>query len=158
MLARGPGGAAEVVERVVAPSNVGERLGVPPERVVDYLALVGDSSDNIPGVKGVGEKTALELLSAHGDLDTILARAADLPGKRAREALLRHADLARLARELVTIRRDAPVTLELDTLRVRSPDVARLTELFTELEFRSLIPKLDDFSDATDAAPAPAAQ
>ena len=156
LLNPGRGGPAAVEEQWVDPSNAGERLGVPPERVVDYLALVGDSSDNIPGVKGVGEKTALELLNTHGDLDTILARAADLPGKRAREALLQHADLARLSRELVTIRRDAPVQLELDQLRVRSPDVARLTELFTELEFRSLIPKLDAFADAGAATPAPA--
>src|SRR5882672_11347178 len=158
LLNPGRGGPAAVEEQWVDPSNASERLGVPPERVVDYLALVGDSSDNIPGVKGVGEKTALELLSAHGDLDTILARAADLPGKRAREALLQHGDLARLSRQLVTIRRDAPVDLDLEQLRVRPPDVARLTELFTELEFRSLIPKLDDVPDATDGAPAPTAQ
>ncbi len=158
LLNPGRGGPAAVEEQWVDASNASDRLGVPPERVVDYLALVGDSSDNIPGVKGVGEKTALELLGAHGDLDTILARAADLPGKRAREALLQHADLARLSRELVTIRRDAPVELDLEQLRVRAPDVARLTELFTELEFRSLIPKLDAFADADEEAPAPAAQ
>ena len=159
LLNPGRGGPAAVEEQWVDPSNASERLGVPPERVVDYLALVGDSSDNIPGVKGVGEKTALELLSAHGDLDTILARAAELPGKRAREALLQHADLARLSRELVTIRRDAPIALDLEQLRVRAPDVARLTELFTELEFRSLIPKLDVFTaPEEEEAPAPAAQ
>jgi len=156
LLNPGRGGPAAVEEQWVDPSNASERLGVPPERVVDYLALVGDSSDNIPGVKGVGEKTALELLGTHGDLDTILARAAELPGKRAREALLQHADLARLSRELVTIRRDAPVELDLEALRVQAPDVARLTELFTELEFRSLIPKLDVFAAASEEAPAPA--
>jgi len=158
LLNPGRGGPAAVEEQWVDPSNASERLGVPPERVVDYLALVGDSSDNIPGVKGVGEKTALELLSTHGDLDTILARAADLPGKRAREALLQHADLARLSRELVTIRRDAPIELDLEQLRARAPDVVRLTELFTELEFRSLIPKLEDVAGASAGAPAPAAQ
>jgi DNA polymerase-1 len=158
LLNPGRGGPAAVEEQWVDPSNATERLGVPPERVVDYLALVGDSSDNIPGVKGVGEKTALELLGTHGDLDTILARAADLPGKRAREALVQHADLARLSRELVTIRRDAPVELDLDALRVQSPDVARLTELFTELEFRSLIPKLEVFATATEETPAPASR
>src|SRR3989449_10384347 len=73
----------------------------PPERVVDYLALVGDSSDNVPGVKGVGEKTALELLKTFGDLDAILANAERISGKRAREAVQQHADLARLSRELV---------------------------------------------------------
>jgi len=157
LLNPGRGGPAAVEEQWVDSSNASERLGVPPERVVDYLALVGDSSDNIPGVKGVGEKTALELLGAHGDLDTILACAAELPGKRAREALLQHGDLARLSRELVTIRRDAPVELDLAALRVRPPDVARLTELFTELEFRSLIPKLEVFAeDSAGTTPAPA--
>src|SRR5207249_3619008 len=119
--------------------------------------LVGDSSDNVPGVKGVGEKTALELLSTFGDLDAILANAERIAGKRAREAVLQHAALARLSRELVTIRRDVPVALDLEALRVRPPDVPRLTELFTELEFRSLIPKLASLQVAGAGAPAPAA-
>src|SRR2546422_7574311 len=128
----------------------------PPERVVDYLALVGDSSDNVPGVKGVGEKTALELLKTFGDLDGILAHADRIAGKRAREAVQQYADLARLSRELVTIRRDVPLPLDLDGLRVRPPDVARLTELCPELEFRSLIPKLPtlELAAATNVAPA----
>jgi DNA polymerase-1 len=157
LLNPGRGGPAAVEEQWVDMSNASERLGVPPERVVDYLALVGDSSDNIPGVKGVGEKTALELLGVYGDLDTILARAAEIPGKRAREAVVQHADLARLSRDLVTIRRDVPMELDLERLRVRVPHVARLTELFTELEFRSLIAKLDRFVPA-DGSAAPAAQ
>jgi DNA polymerase-1 len=142
LLNPGRGGPAGVEEQWVDEANARDRLGVPPERVVDYLALVGDPSDNVPGVRGVGEKTALELLRTFGDLDTILARAAEIPGKRAREAVQRDADLARLSRELVTIRRDVPIALDLEALRVRPPDVARLTELFTELEFRSLLPKL----------------
>ncbi len=153
LLNPGRRGPAAVEEQWVDQSNASERLGVPPERVVDYLALVGDSSDNIPGVKGIGEKTALELLATYGDLDTVLARAAQVPGKRAREALLAHADLARLSRELVTIRRDVPVELDLERLRVRAPDVARLVELFTELEFRSLIPRLDAWRAGGGAAP-----
>jgi len=116
-------------------SNASERLGVPPERVVDYLALVGDTSDNIPGVKGVGDKTALQLLETYGDLDTILARAADIPGKRPREALLQQADNARLSRQLVTLRRDVPVELDLEQLRVRTPDTTELASLFTSLSF-----------------------
>src|SRR5437762_2256222 len=143
LLNPGRGGPAAVEEQWVDQANASERLGVPPERVVDYLALVGDSSDNVPGVKGIGEKTALELLGTYGDLDTILTRAPEVTGKRAREALLQHSELARLSRDLVTIRRDAPVSLDLDRLRVRPPDIPRLRELFTELEFRSLIPKLD---------------
>src|SRR5213596_2068773 len=131
LLNPGRGGPAAVEEHWVDQTNASERLGVPPERVVDYLALVGDSSDNVPGVKGVGEKTALELLGAYGDLDTILTRAPEVAGKRAREALLQNGELARLSRELVTIRRDAPVSLDLERLRVQPPDIPRLRELFT---------------------------
>src|SRR5690349_9527315 len=155
LLNPGRGGPAAVEEHWVDLGNASERLGVPPERVVDYLALVGDSSDNVPGVKGIGEKTAIELLGSYGDLDTILARAGEVAGKRAREALLQHGELARLSRDLVTIRRDAPVALDLERLRVRPPDVPRLRELFTELEFRSLIPKLDRSTPGSDA-PLPA--
>src|SRR5206468_560564 len=156
LLNPGRGGPAAVEEHWVDQANASERLGVPPERVVDYLALVGDSSDNVPGVKGVGEKTALELLKTFGDLDAILTNADRIPGKRAREAVEQYADLARLSRELVTIRRDVPLPLDLDGLRVRPPDVARLTELFTELEFRSLIPKLSALERAAAAPVAPA--
>src|SRR2546426_7571102 len=142
LLNPGRGGPAAVEEHWVDETNASERLGVPPERVTDYLALVGDTSDNVPGVKGVGEKTALELLRSFGDLDAILATPDRIPGKRAREAIARDVEVARLSRDLVTIRRNVPLTLDLEGLRVRPPDLARLSELFTELEFRSLIPKL----------------
>ena len=157
LLNPGRGGPAAVEEHWVDQANARERLGVSPERVVDYLALVGDSSDNVPGVKGVGEKTALELLKTFGDLEAILANADQIAGKRAREAVQQQADLARLSRELVTIRRDVPIALDLAALRVRPPDTARLAELFTELEFRSLIPKLASLEVAAQPAPAVAA-
>lgn len=150
LLNPGRGGPAAVEEQWVDEANAHERLGVPPARVIDYLALVGDSSDNVPGVRGVGEKTALELLGRFGDLDTVLARADEIPGKRAREAVRQSADLARLSRELVTIRRDVPIELELEALRVRPPDAERLARLFAELEFRTLVDKLE-------RSPAPAA-
>ena len=161
LLNPGRGGPAAVEEHWVDQTNAGERLGVPPERVVDYLALVGDTSDNVPGVKGVGDKTALELLKTFGDLDAIIAGAASISGKRAREAVQQHAELARLSRELVTIRRDVPLAVDLEALRVRPPEVGRLTELFTELEFRSLIPKLEGLQQVGAGTPdssAPAAQ
>ncbi|PYP11054.1 MAG: DNA polymerase I [Gemmatimonadetes bacterium] len=154
LLNPGRGGQAAVEEQWVDRSNASERLGVPPERVVDYLALVGDTSDNIPGVKGIGDKTALQLLETYGDLDTILAKAADIPGKRPREALLAQADNARLSRQLVTLRRDVPVELDLEQLRVRTPDTDTLAALFTELEFRTLIPKLTDLASVGVAQPA----
>jgi DNA polymerase-1 len=143
LLNPGRGGSAAVEEQWVDEANASERLGVAPDRVVDYLALVGDSSDNIPGVKGIGDKTAIQLLQTYGDLDAILARAAEIPGKRPREALLQQADAARLSRRLVTLQRDVPVTLDLEQMRLRPPDTGRLAALFTELEFKTLIPKLD---------------
>jgi DNA polymerase-1 len=143
LLNPGRGGQAAIEEHWVDERNARERLGVPPHRVVDYLALVGDSSDNVPGVKGVGDKTAVELLERFGDLDAIIAHADEITGKRAREALKEQSDLARLSRELVTIRCDVPIELDLERLRLGTPDAARLARLFTELEFRTLLDKLD---------------
>jgi DNA polymerase-1 len=140
LLNPGRGGPAGVDEVWVDPSNAAERLGVPPERVVDYLALVGDSSDNVPGVRGVGDKTARALIAQFGDLDTILARASEVTGRRVREALVADAAAARLSRDLVTIRRDVPVQVALDALATRAPDGEALAALFAELEFHSLIP------------------
>ena len=131
---------------------------MPPAQVVDFLALVGDTSDNIPGVKGVGDKTALQLLDTYGDLDTILAKAAEIPGKRPREALLANAGNARLSRQLVTLKRDVPVELDLEQLRVRTPDTDSLAALFTELEFRTLIPKLSDLEAVATVPPPPGDQ
>jgi len=140
----GRGGPAPIDESIAGPSNATERLGVPPGRVVDYLALVGDSSDNIPGVKGIGDKTARALIEAYGDLESILAHAADVKGKRAREGLLQYAADARLSRELVTILLDVPVELDLSVLRTQSADQQQLTRLYGELEFSSLLGKLDN--------------
>ncbi len=134
----GRGGAAAVEEQWVSVENGSERLGVPPERVTDFLALVGDSSDNVPGVKGIGEKTAQELVKAYASIDDILAHAAELTKKRPREALLEHGGLALLSKELVTIREDLPTTLDLDALRLGTPDYSRLRSLYVELEFHTL--------------------
>src|SRR5687768_16900632 len=147
----GRGGSAAVEEQWVSVENASERLGVPPERVTDYMALVGDSSDNVPGVPGIGDKTARDLVTTYGDLERILAAAPEIKGKRPREALLAHPDRARLSKELVTMRQDLPTTLDLESLRVREPDRARLTRLFLELEFQQLARQ---YSDAA-SAPAP---
>jgi DNA polymerase-1 len=151
LLNPGRGGPAAVDEQWVDDTNAVERFGVPPSRVVDYLALVGDSSDNVPGVRGIGDKTARQLIERFGGLDDILTRAAEVQGKRAREGLLAHADAARLSRDLVTIRRDVPLPIDLDALVVTEPDRAALAALFTELEFTSLISQL-----AVPAPPPPA--
>ena len=146
LLNPGRGGPASVDEQWVGMENASERLGVPPEHVTDFLALVGDTSDNVPGVKGIGEKTAQELVGSYGGLEAILAHAGELTKKRPREALLEQAEMARLSKRLVTIRTDLPMTLELERLRVREADRARLTNLFVELEFHTL---------AREAAPPP---
>ena len=138
LLNPGRGGAAAVEEQWVGEENADERLGVSPRFVTDYLALVGDSSDNVPGVPGIGDKTARELVNTFGSVEEILANAATLTKKRPREALLEHPDRARLSKELVTIRDDLPIRLDLELLRMREPDHARLKELFVELEFHTL--------------------
>jgi DNA polymerase-1 len=142
LLNPGRGGPAAVDETWVDEGNASERLGVQPRQVVDFLALVGDSSDNVPGVKGIGEKGAQKLLAEYGDLETILERAAEITAKRPREALLAQADSARLSRELVTIQRNVPVTLDAGALVPREPDREAVIRLLTELEFFSLARKL----------------
>jgi DNA polymerase-1 len=143
LLNPGRGGPAAVDEVWVDETNAAERLGVPPAQVADFLALVGDTSDNIPGVKGIGEKGAQKLLAEFGDLDTLLARAGEVAAKRSREALLEHAADARLSRELVTIHCDVPAELDLERFATRDPDRDRLLKVLAELEFYTLLKKLD---------------
>jgi DNA polymerase-1 len=138
LLNPGRGGPANVEEHWVGTENAEERLGIAPEFVTDYLALVGDSSDNVPGVRGIGDKTATELVKQYGHLESILEHAGEITKKRPREALLEHAENARLSKELVTIRDDLDVALDLESLRVKEPDYERLRDLFIELEFHAL--------------------
>jgi DNA polymerase-1 len=153
----GRGGSAAVEEQWVSVENGSERLGVAPERVTDFLALVGDSSDNVPGVKGIGEKTAQELVNTYGPIENILAHAAELTKKRPREALLEQGALAVLSKELVTIRDELPITLDLEKLRIAKPDYARLRPLYVELEFHTLARNLPVGEDepAVEETPAP---
>jgi DNA polymerase-1 len=150
LLNPGRGGPAAVDEVWVDQSNASERLGVPPERVTDFLALVGDSSDNVPGVKGIGDKGALKLIADYGDLENILAHAAEVSGKRPREALLAQADSARLSKELVTIQRDVPVEFDLDRLTPAEPDRDAVVRLLSELEFYSLARRFTPAGDADE--------
>ena len=138
LLNPGRGGPAAVDELWVDETNASERLGVPPSQVIDFLALVGDTSDNVPGVKGIGDKGAQKLLAEFGDLETILARAESITAKRSREALLAQGDNARLSKELVTIQRSVPIEVDLQGLRAGEADNAALVRLATELEFATL--------------------
>ncbi|MDX2208114.1 MAG: DNA polymerase I [Gemmatimonadales bacterium] len=156
LLNPGRGGPAGVDESWVTEANAGERLGVPPNQVTDYLALVGDSSDNVPGVKGIGEKGAVQLLSEYPDIEALIAAAPTLTAKRPREALQAHAEMARLSKRLVTIQTDVPVDLDLDAIEAHAPDVTALAQVFQELEFGSLIKRLDKLTALNGEPGAPA--
>jgi DNA polymerase-1 len=162
LLNPGRGGPAAVEEHWISTENAAERLGVPPHLVTDYLALIGDSSDNVPGVPGLGDKTARELIAQYGGLEEIISHAADIQKKKPREALLANIDKARLSRQLVTIRDDLPIQLDLDRMRTRSADSRRLRELYVELEFHALARAIAPLQDtaavqASENAPVPAA-
>ena len=156
LLNPGRGGPAAVEEQFVTEANAPERLGVPPAQTVDFLSLVGDSADNVPGVHGVGEKTAVKLLQQYGTLEEILAHAGDVSQPRLREALQRDADRARLSRELVTLHRDVPVELDMTSLAAQPPDRPALLSLVAELEFHSLVRALDAPEAKPEAASAAA--
>ena len=111
--------------------------GLDPAQFVDLLALIGDTSDNVPGVPGVGEKTAVSLVSEYGDVETIIEHAQSLKGKRAREGMTEHADDARLSKQLVTIRCDVPLDFDWHALRRTDPDLDAVNALFDEVGFGS---------------------
>lgn len=130
------GRPGSTTEKWYDETNAHERLGVVPERVVDYLALLGDASDNVPGVRGVGDKTARALIERWGPLESMLDHLAEVEPARARTSLQEHAAAGLLSKQLVTIRTDLPIHLDIDELTVREPDWPRLRELFVALEFR----------------------
>jgi DNA polymerase I len=127
--------------KVLDRRGVVEKFGVPPERMVDYLALVGDKIDNIPGVPSIGPKTAARLLGEYGSLDALIADAPDLPG-RVGDALRQHLDQLRLSRDLARIRRDLPLKFQTSDLRRRAEDVDTLREWFRRLEFKTWLTQL----------------
>ncbi len=133
--------------------EVREKWGVGPERIQDLLALAGDSADNIPGVPGIGPKTAVQLLEEYGDLEGVLAHAHEIRQTRRRENLMQHAEDARLSYRLVALAEDAPVGVELDDLKLQEPDREALAGLFRELEFRRLGAEFAEPSQ-TDTEPA----
>ncbi|MDQ7778951.1 MAG: 5'-3' exonuclease H3TH domain-containing protein, partial [Planctomycetota bacterium] len=128
-------------DRVIGPAEVKEKFGVGPEGVVDVLGLMGDSVDNVPGVPGVGEKTARELIENYGTLENVLSHAADVCKAKVRESLQQNAQLARLSKELVTLRTDVPIPATLDEYRLRPPDEAKLVALFERLGFARFLDK-----------------
>jgi DNA polymerase-1 len=128
--------------RKIGAAEVMEKFGVAPEKVIDVQSLAGDSSDNVPGVPGIGIKTAAELINTYGDLDTLLARAGEIKQPKRRENLQNNAELARISRDLVTLKRDVPLEVPLDDLTKRGIDGDTAIAFLQQNEFRSLIAKL----------------
>ena len=141
--------------RAIGPEQVREKFGVGPEKVVDVQALAGDSSDNVPGVAGIGIKTAAELIREYGDLDNLLAHAGEIKQPKRRQNLIEQADVARMSRTLVTLKDDVPVEVPLADFAVKELDRQVLLKFLDELGFKSLIGKLK--SRLGQAGPAAAA-
>ena len=131
--------------------GVKEKFGVRPDQVVDVLALMGDTIDNVKGVPGIGEKGARDLISNYGTLDALLEQAAKVPQKKYREALLSHAEEARSSRELLKIRTNVPVPFDINAFRYRGPSQQACYQLFSELGFRSLVMEYAPTAETTNA-------
>ncbi len=134
--------------------QVRSKFGVEPARVVEVQALMGDATDDIPGIPGIGEKTAIKLICEWHDLENLLAHAAEIPGKLG-EKIRENAELARVSKALATLRCDVPIAVELDELVRREPDKERLKALFREFEFRRLLAEMDSPWDTPAEDPAP---
>jgi len=140
--------------------GVFEKFGVGPDRVIDVQALAGDSADNVPGVPGIGVKTAALLINEYGDLDTLLARAGEIKQNARREKLLAHGDDARMSRTLVTLDCDSPLNAQLDEFGITEPDAETLVTFLKKMEFRTFTRKVEETlggpaADETGSATAP---
>jgi DNA polymerase-1 len=145
--------------KVYDRAGVIERYGVPPELVPDFIGLKGDTSDNIPGVPGIGDKTAAQLLAEHGSLEQVLAHADEIKAAKRRENLIAHADDARVSKQLATMRRDLDVPLDVAAFAAAEPDRSRLREVFREFELRDPLRRLEEaLGSAEAAAPHPEAE
>jgi DNA polymerase I len=145
----GSGGAKSDV--FVDAQKVEELLGIPPEQVVDYMALLGDTIDNIPGAKGIGEKGAAELIKRYGTVENALDHAGEVSNKRYREALQQQREQVMMSKQLAKIATELPLDLDLDALQRRDPDTNALAGLYRELGFNSLLKELSAEALASSA-------
>lgn len=145
-----PRGVADV--QVYTPERVTARYGVTPEQVPDFIGLKGDTSDNIPGVPGIGDKTAGQLVAQYGSLESVLEHVDELSPARSR-SLREHAEQARESKELATMRRDLELDCEPSQLVLAPPDRSQLKEIFRRFEFRNLLGRVDELDEALPAAP-----
>lgn len=140
--------------QIVNAEEVEKQFGVPPEQMIDFLAIMGDASDNIPGLPGFGPKTAAELLKCFGSLDYLLDHPTEVPGKKKQEILVQERESALLSRRLVTIDINVPIPVETDFYQLRQPDYATLKEFYAAMNFFSLIRELDIPVEAHGQPPA----
>ncbi|MEJ7797153.1 MAG: DNA polymerase I [Solirubrobacteraceae bacterium] len=138
--------------------SVVDRYGIAPELIPDFYGLKGDTSDNIPGVPGIGDKTAATLLQTYGDLEGVLGSIDEISGAKRKQNLTDHAEDARISKVLATMRRDLPVDLDIAVEAGRAPDRSRLREVFREFELRDPLRRLEEFLGSEQAAPAPLAE
>ena len=142
-----------IKQKPLGEADVFERFGVPPQKVADVQALAGDATDNVPGVPGIGVKTAAQLIGEFGDLDSLLANAAAIKQPKRRDALIAHAEAARISKRLVTLAEDAPLPVPLAALAVKEPDRAKLAAWLGRQNFRSILHRLRLEDEAPRTAP-----
>jgi len=142
-------------QKPIGEAEVLEKFGVPPAKVVDVQALAGDAVDNVPGVPGIGIKTAAQLITEYGDLETLLDRAGEIRQPKRRETLLAHAEAARISKRLVTLDPDAPLPIPLAALALKPPDPARLAAFLAAQNFRSTLARLGLDGGSGPGTPAP---
>ncbi|MBB5050033.1 5'-3' exonuclease, partial [Rhodopseudomonas rhenobacensis] len=138
-------------DRRIGIPEVIEKFGVPPNKVVEVQALAGDSVDNVPGVPGIGVKTAAQLINEYGDLDTLLSRATEIKQPKRREALIENADKARISRQLVLLDDKVALDVPLDELAVHEPDARKLIAFLKAMEFSTLTRRVAEYSQIDPA-------
>ncbi len=139
--------------KTIGRDEVIEKFGVPPEKVTDVQALCGDSVDNVPGVPGIGVKTAADLINEYGDLETLLSRAGEIKQPKRREKLIEFAELARISRKLVELKLDVPVEISIDQLGVQPTEAEQMLGFLREMEFNTLTKRIADALGVEPPAP-----
>ena len=142
-------------DKRIGPAEVVEKFGVPPDKVIEVQALIGDSTDNVPGVPGIGVKTAAQLIGEYGDLETLLSRAGEIKQEKRRQSLIDNADKARLSKKLVTLDDKVKLDVPIGDLAVHDPDYKRLIAFLRAMEFSSLTRRVAEFAsiDPCDIEP-----
>ena len=133
-------------DKRIGPAEVIEKFGVGPDKVIEVQALIGDSSDNVPGVPGIGVKTAAQLIGEYGDLETLLKRAKEIKQDKRRQSLIDNAEIARISKRLVTLDQNVPLAVPVDQLAVHEPDYKHLIAFLKAMEFNTITRRIAEKS------------